>query len=79
MKPQKSSSMADLSKKAGVHNEHKALYRLYSKYVHASAWLLFSTKERARANDVRTIFTIKTQFYAGDTFARISDAVALPT
>ena len=54
----------------GVINEYQIFYRFYSKYVHASSWLVNAPYETVDDEKFRIIFSIHTQLYAGDTCSR---------
>ena len=51
----------------GVLNEYQRFYRFYSKYVHASSWLVNAPYETLDDEKFRIIFSLQTQLYAGDT------------
>jgi len=61
----------------GLANEHKALFKLFSKLVHPSSYLTNSYKNAASA-EVRAILQMHAQLYAWDTFNRICDAQSVP-
>jgi hypothetical protein len=75
LKPEKAAKVRTNAKAADVESEYDTLYRFYSKYVHGSAWLILSSDERRENDEYRKIFAIMAQIYAGDTFAKIADAV----
>ena len=68
-------SVFDLAKAVGVTTEYKAFFKLYSKYVHPSSWIVNGASERIHADEFRNIFLIQAQLYAGDTYQRISKAI----
>jgi hypothetical protein len=61
----------------GLANEHKALFKLFSKLVHPSSHLT-NNYENAASQQVRAILQIHAQLYAWDTFNRICDAQSVP-
>jgi len=67
-------NVSDNAKSAGVLSEYDSMYRFYSKYVHASGWLVLATDERRDSDDHRKILQVMTQVYAVDTLSRISKA-----
>lgn len=72
------SSAGDIAKAVGLTREHRALFKLWSKLVHPSAYLV-NDYQNAASHEVRMMLQIRTQMYAGDTFRRICEAVKMPT
>lgn len=66
----------ELAKAAGLEREYKGLFKLYSKYVHPSSWIV-NAGERTQSWDVRNIFIIRAQYHAFDILTRISDSFGL--
>ena len=71
------SSAVDIAKSLGRGEEHKALYKLFSKLVHPSSYFVNDYKNAA-SDEVRTTLQLHAQFYAWDTFGRICDEVMMP-
>lgn len=68
---QKPAHINTIAKMVGIEYEYKALYKLFSKYVHPSSYIINASPEEINSNEVRNIFLIQAQIYAGDTFQRI--------
>ncbi len=73
---QKSELIRDRAKRVGLSEEYDALYKLFSKYVHPSSYTINASSEEVHSNEVRNIFLIYSQIYAGDMFQRIKDATS---
>jgi hypothetical protein len=63
--------VATMAKLAHVPDEHDALYRFYSKYVHGSAWLVNASDEERDGEAFRKVFQVQTQKYAFNSYERI--------
>lgn len=70
-------SAGSIAKDVGLEQEHKALYKLFSKLVHPSSYLVNSTGA-ASYDDFMEILVLHTQLYAWDTYSRICDFVQVP-
>jgi uncharacterized small protein (DUF1192 family) len=66
-----------LAPAVGLENEHKGLFKLFSKLVHPSSYLT-NDYSNAASSQVRSILELHTQIYAWDTFSRICDAQSVP-
>ncbi len=66
-----------IAPKVGLANEHKALFKLFSKLVHPSSYLT-NDYGNAASKEVRAILQMHAQLYAWDTFGRICDAQSVP-
>ena len=66
-------SFKDIAHTVGLGKEYKALYKLFSKYVHPSPYIINGSPEEVHSNEVRNIFLIHAQLYAEDTFQRIKE------
>lgn len=66
-----------IAPKVGLANEHKALFKLFSKLVHPSSYLT-NDYGNAASKEVRAILQMHAQLYAWDTFSRICDAQSVP-
>lgn len=69
-------SAGNLAKKNGLQNEHKALFKLFSKLIHPSSYLV--NDATASSDENFRILQMHAQLYALDTFSRIAKAVSLP-
>lgn len=72
----KPSRTAEIAKSAGISEEHKSLFKLYSKLVHPSSYLVNDHKNAA-SDEIYRILEIHIQLYAWDTFGRICDGVKM--
>jgi len=54
-------------------DEYVGLYKLFSKYVHPSSWLLNSPKDSVQSKEYMTILLIYSQIHAGDSHTRINE------
>ena len=61
----------------GLSREHKALFKLITKLVHPSSYLI-NDYSNAASIETRAILQMHTQVYAWDTFNRICDVVPVP-
>lgn len=66
-------SLFKMVEAVGVEEEYKALYGFYSKYVHASGWLVCATDGQRDCYEYRQVFIVQSQIYAFDTYSRISE------
>ncbi len=57
-------------------DEYAGLYKLFSKYVHPSSWLVNASVESVQSRDYMNIFVIYAQLHAGDSCSRLSDWLA---
>ena len=57
-------------------DEYVGLYKLFSKYVHPSSWLVNSSADAVQSKEYMNIFIIYSQLHAGDSASRISDWLA---
>lgn len=79
LKSLKATSIHDASVQAGVFKEYRSMYKFYSKYVHASGWLLLASDERRDGEAFRMMLAVMTQYYAADTLALVLDATDAPS
>ena len=63
-----------LAREVDALKEYRALYKLYSKYVHPSAFLLLGDRESVQSFGYLQIFIKQSQIYARDTASRASAA-----
>ena len=61
----------------GLRKEHRALFKLFSKLVHPSSYLVNDYKTAA-SDEIAMTLQIHAQLYAWDTFCRICDKVSMP-
>jgi hypothetical protein len=73
----KSKRPKPLSEEVGAGREHEGFYKLYSKYVHPTAWLLYGPRDRVHDREVRNIFLIKAQVYAVEIGRMVSTATGV--
>lgn len=66
-----------IAREVGLNDEHKALFKLFSKLVHPSSYLI-NDYGNAASDEVRITLQIHTQLYAWDTYSRICDAQSVP-
>jgi len=71
------SAAGNIAKSVGLSKEHSALFKLFSKLVHPSSYLVNDYKNAA-SEEIRKMLQIHAQLYAWDTFGRICDAVSMP-
>lgn len=67
--------VADLAKRTGHKSEYQAFYKLYSKYVHASAWLIFGKSEEVDTLVYHNIFLMQAQKYAALILSRAEEEI----
>jgi hypothetical protein len=70
-------STAALAKSAGLHEDHKALFKLFSKLVHPSSYLV-NDYSSAASPEVLAVLQIHLQLYAGDIIKRVCVALSIP-
>ena len=61
----------------GLSDEHKNLYKLFSKVVHPSSYLVNDYKNAASI-ETRMILQTRAQLYAWDTFSRVCEYFNVP-
>jgi len=64
-------STAQMAKEVGLRDDYEALYGLFSKYVHASAWFVLRPRAHTDTPDYRMSMQVNTQVYANDTLHRL--------
>jgi hypothetical protein len=69
--PSKPFQPAELAKIVGLSDDYKALYKLFSKYIHPSAWLVNNPEQNTQSDETLNIFIIHSQLYSGDTYGRL--------
>ena len=73
-RPSRTKKIADSVK---LPTEHRALFKLFSKLVHPSSYLV-NDYRNAASNEIAMILQIHAQLYAWDTFSRICDRAPMP-
>lgn len=63
--PTASLSQFKLAEEAGLSEEYKSLYNFYSKYTHASSWLVNTKPNDRNGHGYRSILQTMTQVYVG--------------
>ncbi len=66
-------SLMQMAKNVGLQNDYEALYGLYSKYVHASAWFVLGERDHIDLPVFRQIMWIHTQMYSADSLERLEN------
>ena len=69
-------SAGALENSVGLKREHRALFKLFSKLIHPSSYLVNDPKNAA-SPEVRDILIMHAQLYAGDTFERICSRIGV--
>jgi len=65
--------IADLARDVGRTDDYKALYKLFSKYVHPSSYVINMPDEDRRGDETLNIFLMHATSYSGDTYGRLDD------
>lgn len=53
----------DMASRVGMTDEYNAFFKLYSKYVHPTSWLIFATEEEKASEIYKNVFLIQAQYY----------------
>lgn len=69
--PAKPFKIIDLAKRFNLEKEYRALYKLFSKYVHPSAWQINGDQQALTSTEALNIFIVYAQIYSGDLFNRV--------
>lgn len=70
-------TISSIAKSCGMSDEHAALFKMFSKLVHPSSYLV-NDYSNATSPQVFAILSIHLQLYAWDLFSRICDALEVP-
>lgn len=70
-------STANLAKKTGMEKEYNAFFKLYSKYVHPSAWLIHGSTERVHRDEIKKTFLVQALLYARIISKIVSDETGI--
>jgi hypothetical protein len=73
IRPEKHRTTRDLADAAGLRHVYDALFKLYSKYVHPSSWLVNASRQMI--DEYKDAFVLEAQRYALDTLHMVSEAV----
>jgi len=65
-------SASQMAKDVGAEKEYEAFYGFYSKYVHASAWLIIRNREDIDLPLFRSIIYLQAQAYSWDILGRLN-------
>ena len=57
-------TVAEMARKVGMEDEYNAFFKLYSKYVHPSAWLIFAAEEEKANITYKNTFLLQAQYYS---------------
>ncbi|TIL86906.1 MAG: hypothetical protein E5Y73_26400 [Mesorhizobium sp.] len=68
---------ASMAADLGSTSEHKALFKMFSKLVHPSSYLI-NNYDNAAAQEMRAILQVHLQLYAWDALSRISGVFSVP-
>lgn len=71
--PKKPNFIGDMARTVGLEQEYNALYKLFSKYVHPSSYTINAATKEIHSDEVRNIFFIFAQLYAGDILQQIEE------
>ncbi|MBI2840748.1 MAG: hypothetical protein HYX75_20715 [Acidobacteria bacterium] len=71
-------AVPDLAKAVGQEVEYRALFKLYSKLVHPSSYLLNRSADEVRESVIRQILVIRLQLYGYDLLERIRERLKVP-
>jgi hypothetical protein len=70
-------TVADLAKGVGLEKEHKGLFKLFSKLIHPSSYLVNASQD-AHALETRNTLLIHLQLYAVDLLKRLKKELSIP-
>jgi hypothetical protein len=71
LKPERATTY-QMAKEIGLGDEYDAMYGIYSKYVHASAWFVTRPRDHIDLPPFRLALLVNSQVYSLDTVARLS-------
>lgn len=54
-------------------DEYTGLYKLFSKFVHPSSWLINASADSVKSKEYMNIFVIYSQLSSGDSYTRVND------
>jgi hypothetical protein len=74
-KPHRIEKVAD---ELGRKDEHKSLFKLFSKLLHPTSYLVNSSLEKTQNQEIRNMLVIHIQLYAWDIVDNIRQVIGLP-
>ena len=77
--PSKSFNISTPAKGAALEKEHSSLYKLTSKYVHPSSWVVNGSTEHVCSPDTLNLLLVSAQLYAGRLCQLILDGSGVET
>ena len=57
-------SIKHMADKVDMEDDYNAFFKLYSKYVHPTSWLIFATEEEKATETYKNTFRIQAQYYS---------------
>lgn len=69
--PSKPFQIEKLAKEVNRYDDYKAFYKLFSKYVHPSSWLVNSNENAIQHSDMLNFFIIHAQLNSGNTYVQL--------
>ena len=67
-----------LAKEFNMEDEHRALFKLLSKYVHPSSWWVNAPKNHTQNNDARNLLWVLAQLYAQSALQTLGEYISHP-
>ncbi|MGH7492959.1 MAG: DUF5677 domain-containing protein [bacterium] len=65
--------LSELAKKVDMEKEYKAFFKLYSKYVHPSSWIIIGAEEEINGSMYRDTFLLQLQVYASMILQKVTE------
>lgn len=72
LKPSRT-SISQMAKEVGLQTDYEALYGIYSKYIHASAWFIVRKREHTDLPVFRVMMQLHAQLYASRILKQLED------
>ena len=69
--PSKPFQIEKLAKIVNRYDDYKAFYKLFSKYIHPSSWLVNNDEKKIQHHDTLNVFIIHAQLNSGDTYGKL--------
>ncbi|MDD5344518.1 MAG: DUF5677 domain-containing protein [Smithella sp.] len=79
IKPTKPFIIRNLACQFNLEKEYDALYKLFSKYIHPSSWLINGDSPQLESSAALNIFIICAQLYASELYSRVSEKLKIST
>lgn len=76
IQPSRPFNIKSLAEQEHLEDEYIGLYKLFSKYVHPSSWLVNSSTDSVQSKEYINIFLIYSQLHSGDSYSRVNDWLA---